>query len=213
MHIDPAGLSRQEVYKLLTGSVVPRPIAWVSSIGAAGVPNLAPFSYFTIACVEPPMLLFCPQRRPDGSPKDTLRNLSETGEYVLHIVSESLVEVMNQTAAEFPLGMSEFDQARIARVPSERVRPPRVAAAPVAFECRVERMVRLGDTTGADVVIGRVLLIHIADEVYRDGYVILDALRPVARLAGSDYARVTDTFSLPRPIYDPVTHGAPRPDA
>ncbi len=212
MQIDPAGLPRQDVYKLLIGSVVPRPIAWVSSIDAAGVPNLAPFSYFNIACVAPPMLLFCPQRRPDGSPKDTLRNVTETGEFVLHIVNEALVEAMNRTAAEFPPGMSEFEEARIARAPGERVRPPRVVAAPVAFECRVEQIVRLGDAAGADVVIGRVLLIHIADEVYRDGYVILDALRPIARLAGSDYARVTDTFSLPRPIYDPATHGASQPD-
>jgi flavin reductase (DIM6/NTAB) family NADH-FMN oxidoreductase RutF len=213
MQIDPAGLPRKEMYKLLTGSVVPRPIAWVSSISAAGVPNIAPFSYFNIACVEPPMLLFCPQRHPDGSPKDTLRNVTETGEFVLHLVSESLVEVMNQTSAQFPPGMSEFDQARVMRVPAERVVPPRVADAPVAFECGVEQIVRLGDATGADIVIGRVLLIHIADEVYRDSYVILDALRPVARLAGSDYARVTDTFSLPRPVYDPMTHGDPQRDS
>lgn len=196
MQIDPAVRSVREVYRLLIGCVVPRPIAWVSSVSASGIPNLAPFSFFTVACDDPPMLLFCPLRRPDGAPKDTLRNVQETGEFVIHIVSEPLAMAMNQTAAEYPHDVDEFAQAGVTPVPGTRVRPPRVAEAPAAFECRVEQLVAL---EGSTVVIGRVLLIHLRDELYRDGAIQLAALRPIARLAGNSYARVTDTFEMTRP--------------
>lgn len=201
IRIDPTQLSRQAMYKVLIGSVVPRPIAWVSSLSADGERNLAPFSYFNIACIEPPMLLFCPQHRPDGSHKHTLDNVQATGEFVLHIVSEDLVAPMNQTSADYPQGMDEFEQAGLDTVPSDLITPPRVAAAKIAFECRAEQIVPLGGLAGATVVIGRVLLVHVADDVWDDGYIVLDALKPVARLAGNGYARVTDTFDLPRPEY------------
>ncbi len=201
IRIDPKELSRQAMYKVLIGSVVPRPIAWVSSVDADGARNLAPFSYCNIACIEPPMLLFCPQHRPDGSHKHTLDNVRATGEFVLHIVSEDLVAPMNQTSADYPQGMDEFAQTGLDAVPSELIAPPRVAAAKIAFECRVEQIVSLGGASGAAVVIGRVLLVHVADDVWNDGYIVLDALEPVARLAGNGYARVTDTFDLPRPEY------------
>ncbi len=203
IRIDPAEQTRKDNYKLLIGAVVPRPIAWVSSLSVAGVPNLAPFSYFTIACQDPPMLLFCPQRRADGTIKDTQRNIAATGEFVLHIVSEALVGPMNQTAAEYPPELSEWDQTQLAAAQSERVAPPRIADAPIAFECRVEQQLSVGGLTGADIIVGRVLLVHVRDDVYNDGYVLLESLQPVGRLAGHDYARVTDTFSLPRPEYRP----------
>lgn len=202
IQLNPETLSQKDVHKLLIGSVVPRPIAWVSTISADGVPNLAPFSYFTIASTQPPMLLFCPQRRADGSIKDTQRNVEATGEFVLHIVSHALAEPMNQTSAEFPRGISEFEIVGLTPVPSTTVRPPRVAQAPIAFECRVEHDLHVGGSIGGNVVIGQVLLIHLQDEVYRDGYVVLDALQPVARLAGNDYTRVSDTFALQRPVYN-----------
>jgi len=201
IRIDPTQLSRQAMYKVLIGSVVPRPIAWVSSLSADGERNLAPFSYFNIACIEPPMLLFCPQHRPDGSHKHTLDNVQATGEFVLHIVSDDLVASMNQTSADYPQGMDEFEQAGLDTVPSDLITPPRVATAKIAFECRVEQIVPLGGLAGAAVVIGRVLLVHVADDVWDDGYIVLDALKPVARLAGNGYACVTDTFDLPRPEY------------
>ncbi|WP_026369739.1 flavin reductase family protein [Kallotenue papyrolyticum] len=196
MQIDPAARPVREIYRLLIGCVVPRPIAWVSSLSADGVANLAPFSFFTIAGDDPPLLLFCPLRRPDGAPKDTLRNVQATGEFVIHIVSEPLAAAMNQTAAEYPYGVDEFAQAGVTPVPSLRVRPPRVAEAPVAFECCAHRIVELERSA---VVIGRVLLIHLRDEVYHEGYIQLAALQPIARLAGNSYARVTDTFELARP--------------
>jgi flavin reductase (DIM6/NTAB) family NADH-FMN oxidoreductase RutF len=203
MQIDPAKLSEREVYKILTGTVVPRPIAWVASISQDGRPNLAPFSYFNIACSDPPLLLFCPQRRGDGSPKDTLRNIEASGEFVLHIVSEELTPAMNQTSAEYPADIDEFSAAGLRSVPSLVVAPPRVADAVVAFECRVEQIVHVGNERGGDIVIGRVLLIHLRDDVYRDGHIMLNTLKPVARLAGNEYARIGDTFSLARPIYHP----------
>lgn len=201
IEIDPTTLDRKAMYKIMIGSVVPRPIAWVSSIGADGTRNLAPFSYFTIASIEPPMLVFCPQRRPDTSSKDTLRNVEQAGEFVLHIVSEDLVDPMNQTSAEFPPDMDEFEKAGLQALPSVLVAPPRVAKAKIAFECRVEQIVPVGGTTGGALVIGRVLLVHVAEDVWDDGYIVLEALQPVARLAGNGYARVTDTFDLPRPVY------------
>lgn len=201
IQFDPNEYDRKAVYKLLTGSVVPRPIAWVSSIDADEQPNLAPFSYFNIACSDPPMLLFCPQHRPDTTRKDTLHNVEQTGEFVIHIVSQELAHVMNQTSAEYPSGMNEFEQAAIRQVPSLRVKPPRVADAKIAFECRVEQITRVGGETGGAVVIGHVLLVHLADDVWDDGYIVLDALKPVGRLAGSGYARMTDTFDLARPEY------------
>jgi flavin reductase (DIM6/NTAB) family NADH-FMN oxidoreductase RutF len=203
MQIDPATLSEREVYKIMIGAVVPRPIAWVATVSADGRPNLAPFSYFNIACTDPPMLLFCPQRRGDSSPKDTLRNIQTTGEFVLHIVSEELTVAMNQSSADYPSELDEFEMVGLRSLPSQLVVPPRVADAAVAFECRVDQIVHVGNERGGEVVIGRVLLIHLRDEVYQNGYILLDALKPVARLAGNDYARVTDTFTLPRPVYHP----------
>ncbi len=202
MQIDPANLDRQGIYKLLIGTVVPRPIAWVASIADDDTPNLAPFSYFNIACIEPAMLLFCPQRRSNGTKKDTLLNIEATNEFVLHIVGEELTAQMNQTSAEYPHGTDEFAAANLRPVASSRIRPPRVAEAPVAFECRVEQIIHAGGATGADIVIGRVLLVHLRDDVWQDGYILLDALKPVARLAGTGYARVTDTFNLPRPVLE-----------
>ena len=201
MVIDPASLEAREVYKLLIGSVIPRPIAWVSTISAAGLPNLAPFSYFNIASSNPPMLLFCPSRRANGAKKDTLLNVEATQEFVIHIVDEPAVEAMNRTSADYPPGANEFEIAGLESAPSTKVRPPRVAAAPVAFECRLFQIVPLGDEQpGGEVVIGRVVLIYVRDDVRVGTYIDLTALRPVARLAGSGYARVTDTFDLHRPV-------------
>ena len=205
MLIDPSTLENREVYKLLIGTVVPRPIAWVSSISADGKPNLAPFSYFNIACAHPPTLLFCPNRRADGAKKDTLLNIEATGEFVIHIVDEHTVYAMNQSSAEYPSGVNEFEKAGLTALPSTRVRPPRVAESPVAFECELVQIVGLGDgPSGGEIVIGRVVLIHVRDDVRPDSHIDLRALAPVARLAGSGYARVTDTFELQRPVLQPL---------
>lgn len=201
MVIDPLTLEAREVYKLLIGSVVPRPIAWVSTMSAEGQPNLAPFSYFNIGCANPPTLLFCPDRRPNGAKKDTLLNVEATEEFVIHVVDEANVEAMNRTSANYPAGVNEFEAAGLLTVPSTKIRPPRLASAPIAFECRLFQIIPLGDgMSGGEVVIGRVVLMHVRDDVRVGTYIDLEALRPIARLAGDGYARVTDTFDLPRPV-------------
>ena len=203
--LDFSALDRAATYKVLTSAVVPRPIAWASTVDAAGRPNLAPFSYFTVASSAPPVLVFCPQLEADGDegvrPKDTLLNVEATGEVVLHVVSHALASAMNATAAALPPGQSEFEHAGLRAVPSDRVRPPRVAEAPIAFECAVEQVMRLGEEPGAGaLVLARVLLAHFAPGVHNGRYALLGGLDPIARLGGAEYTRAVDgRFSLTRP--------------
>lgn len=196
LQIDPQAHERKTLYKLLTGLILPRPIAWVSTLSAEGVANLAPFSYFTIAAVSPPTLLFCPANHPDGSAKDTLRNLDACPEFVVHCVSEELAAAMNQTAAPYPPAISEFAAAGLTMAPSSLVRPPRVAEAKAAFECRLTERLAVGD---GNVVLGEVVAIHVSEAVYVDGYIDLDALAPIGRLVGDGYVRATDRFAIGRP--------------
>lgn len=198
MILNPDDLASNERHKLLIGTIVPRPIAWVSTMSAEGQLNLAPFSYFTIACAEPMTLLFCPQNSPTGK-KDTLRNIEAVPEFVINLTNEATAEAMNLSATPLPHGQSEFEWAGVTPAPSESIRVPRVAEAPIAFECRLQRIVTVSDgPEGGAVVFGEVQRIHLREDIYVGGYVDLDALQPIARLAGNRYARVTDTFELAR---------------
>lgn len=202
MEISPDTLPWQSVYKLMIGSIVPRPIGWISSVDAAGRPNLAPFSFFNVASANPPHVLFCPVvRNIDGQPKDTLTNVRTTGEFVANIVSEPLAAQMNITSIEFPADVDEFAAAGLTPVPSLTVRPLRVAESLMHYECRVAQIVDLGDVPGSgSVVIGRVLHIHVADDLLLGADKIdLARLQAIGRLAGNGYCRVTDLFDLPRP--------------
>lgn len=202
MEINPDTLPNLSVYKLMSGSILPRPIGWVSSVDAEGRPNLAPYSFFNGVCPNPPHVLFCPNiRRTDGSNKDTLNNVRATGEFVLNIVTESLAAAMNITAAEVPADVDEFEAAGLTIAPSIAVKPPRVAESPIHFECKVAQIVDISDEPGGgSVVIGRVVHLHIDDRLLIDGDKIdLAALQPVGRLAGGGYCRVTDLFELERP--------------
>lgn len=199
MLLSPADLSDNERYKVLIGAIVPRPIAWVSTISPHGVPNLAPFSYFTIACTDPMTLLFCPQRQPNGAKKDTLVNIEATGEFVINLTNEATAGAMNRSATTLPYDESEFEWAGVTPLPSEIVNVPRVAEAPIAFECVIRQILDIGGGEGGGtVVLGTVQCIHIRDDVMVDGYIQLDVLKPIGRLAGSAYTRVTDTFQLKR---------------
>ena len=202
MRINPTELSQTDAYKLLIGSVLPRPIAWVSSMSADGVLNLAPFSFFTVGASVPMTLIFCPlvpgaaHNRPK---KDTLRNIEEVKEFVVNITNEDLVQQMNLSATELPYGESEFAWAGLTPAPSTAIQVPRVAEAPVSFECKLQRVVTISEAPGGgSAVFGEVQCVHIKDEIYRDGRVALDLLKPIGRLAGAGYTRVTDTFDLPR---------------
>lgn len=200
--IDPSQLPEHDVYKLMSGAIVPRPIAWVSTVSADGLPNLAPFSFFNAVCEDPPTLLFSTSiRKVDGQAKDTYHNIVATGEFVVNFVTEALAEAMNLTAVEAPPHVNEFERAGLTAAPSLRVRPPYVAESPIQFECRLSEIVTVGNGIGGGyVILGTIVHMRFADSVYRDNnYVDIDAYQPVGRLAGADYARVTNRFALQRP--------------
>lgn len=201
MQLDFTQLSKAEAYRWLASTVTPRPIAWVSTLSADGQSNLAPFSFFQVISDSPPTLLVNTSVREDGSVKDTLRNVRETGELVIHLVSAAQAEAMNATAAWLPHGVSEIDHAGIATVPSERVAPPRVAGAPVAFECRLaEIMPYPAENPSSLLIFARVLLAHVDDSVMQDERHVDPAkLDLVGRLGGTQYSRTRDTFSMVRP--------------
>ncbi|MFN8374880.1 MAG: flavin reductase family protein [Anaerolineae bacterium] len=201
MEIAPESLPWQSLYKIMTGSVVPRPIGWISSVDAQGRYNLAPFSFFNVVCANPPSVLFCSSvRGSDGGSKDTLNNVRLTGEFVVNIVSEPLVAAMNLTSGEFPPDVDEFEVAQLAC--------PLCARAPAArrqlirgHECTLTQIISVSDQPGGgSVVIGRIVYAHVSDEVLIGADKIdLAKLQPVGRLAGTSYARVTDVFDLVRP--------------
>ena len=202
MEISPETLPWTSVYKIMIGSILPRPIGWISSLDPSGCVNLAPFSFFNAICANPPHVLFCPMvRSTDHAEKDTLRNVRQMGEFVVNIVTEELAERMNATSTELPAEVDEFFFANLEKMPSVAVRPPRVAASPIHFECRVVEIVDLGDHPGAgSVVIGRVVHLHVSERVLVGGDKIdLAQLKPVGRLAGAAYCRVTDIFEMQRP--------------
>ncbi|WRZ94400.1 flavin reductase family protein [Streptomyces sp. NBC_01007] len=190
---DPDQLTSRVFYGLLTALVVPRPIAWVSTIGADGVDNLAPHSFFTIACVEPPIVQFSSVQR-----KDTLRNVEETGEFVVNFAGEEHFEAINATSTDFPRGVSEFDVLGIEREPSLRVRPPRVAGSPAVLECKLHSTVRLGDST---VVFGRVVHAAVDQKVLVDGHPEIDRLRPLARLGKDEWGTLGAVREIERVRY------------
>lgn len=200
--LDVSTLSVGEAYKLLIGAIVPRPIAWVSTVSEDGVTNLAPFSFFNGVCSNPPSLLFCPVNHPDGREKDTLRNIRQTRQFVVNVASESLVAKMNQTSGDYPPETSEFREVGLTEAACRMVRAPRVAEAPASFECELLQIVDVGPGTAGSghVVIGKILFAHFADGVYEQGgRVWLERLKPVARLAGASYCPVREVFDLPRP--------------
>ncbi len=187
---DPDVIGPFPFYRLLTAVVVPRPIAWVSTTSADGVDNLAPHSFFTVACVDPPVVQFTSVGR-----KDSLRNVEATREFVVNLAPEPLFEQINATATDFPGGVSEFDAVGVAREPSLRVKPPRVADSPVALECVLHAVLGLGNSW---VVMGRVVHAAIAPTVLEDGSPRLDLLRPLSRLGGNEWGTVGGVREITR---------------
>lgn len=207
MEISADSLSSQQIYKLMTGSVVPRPIAWVSTLSQDGSANLAPFSYFNAVSADPPTVMFSAGLHSAERPKDTLRNVQETGEFVVNIVTESVVEAMNLSAVVAPYGVDEFAFAGVTPAPSHAVEAPRVLESPVNFECRVLDIYRVGgDAANNSVVFGQIVHIQVKDDLLLNDYKIDPVkLRPVGRLAGTTYSRVRDLFDLTRPVYGEKT--------
>ncbi len=178
-------------YRLLTALVVPRPIAWVSTLDAAGRGNLAPHSFFTVASGRPPVVLFSSLGR-----KDTVRNIEATGEFVISFTSESLLEEVNASSAPFEHGDDEAVELNIATEASEVVGPERVAASPASIECRLERIVEVGN---AFVVFGLVVAVTVRDEALENGHPAIERLRPVSRLGRDEWGRPPEVFRQTRP--------------
>jgi len=198
MRIDASTLDSRASHELLKGCVSPRPIAWISTLSSDGVANAAPYSCFTFVALVPPMVCFSVEPRPDGAKKDTLRNAEFTGDFVVNLVPEELAGAMNATAEDFPPEVSEIAKVGLTATASERVRSPRIAESPVNLECRVTQVIELGRSRHS-LVIGEVLVVHVRDDLYRDGTIDVARLRPVARLAGNEYCRLGEVFELDRP--------------
>ena len=203
MKVDPATLSPDAAYFWQAATILPRPIAWTSTLNEDGTANLAPFSFFTGVSADPPTCLICVARRrqqPDGTrpPKDTWRNIERSGEYVIHVVNDALGGQMNATAHDFPYGTDEFAAAGLTKLASDRVAPPRIGEAPEAMECRLERIVEVG-RAGTAVIIGEILLWHVHDELLVNGRIDPGRLDAIGRMGGPTYTRTRDRFDMTRP--------------
>lgn len=210
MIFDPSTLDRRALNGLLNGLVAPRPIAWVSTVGAGGRPNLAPFSFFNAFSFAPPTVGIGPGSR-QGVNKDTLRNIRETGEFAVSVVTEDLARLANATSAEFGPEVNEWEALGIEAADCEVITPKRVKASPASLECRVLQIVELGDegTPGNGLVIGRVVRIHVDDAALDGMRPNPEALKLVARMGGDDWCRTRDRFTLRRPSStDPAVVGS-----
>lgn len=202
MEIKTDSLEWKDAYKLLQGSVLPRPIAFVSSQDENGTTNLAPFSFFTVISANPMMVCFSPMRRgTDGAKKDTLNNIEATKQFVINIVSEDFVQQMNDCATEFPSDVDEFEASGLTKTESAVVKPPRVRESRVHLECELDQVLHFGqDEAGAgSLVIGKVVHVHVDDDLYENGRINSEKLNPVGRLAGATYTLpLARTFELQR---------------
>jgi flavin reductase (DIM6/NTAB) family NADH-FMN oxidoreductase RutF len=207
MIVSTSELDHKDLYSLLLNAVAPRPIAWVSTTSAAGQLNLTPFSFFNVICVDPPLLAFAPGlRQPKqhedrhGEPKDTLRNIRETGEFVVNVVTYSLREAMNLTSGEYDASVNEFELAKLTPEKSNTVKPSRVAESPVSFECKLHRILDFSPApTSGNLVIGQIVSIHINDAHLKDGRLDRNSLDLIGRMGGLQYTRTTQRFEMVRP--------------
>ena len=201
MLLDFQTLSARDAYAWMVQAITPRPIAWVTTMNAAGQTNLAPFSFFQGVCANPPTLLFTGANDRTGKKKDTILNIEAVPEFTVSVVPYSLAEPMNSTAAPLPHGESEYEHFKIESAPSSLVKPPRVAAAPVAFECRLDRIVHVGEgPLAANVVFGRILCLHVSESVLGAAGTIDPAkLDLIGRMGGDLYTRTAGFFSITRP--------------
>jgi len=201
MIINPAEHDYRNIYKLMVGVIVPRPIAFVSTVSSDGILNLAPFSFFTGISANPPVICFSPMiRGSDGARKDTLRNIEAVKEFVVNIVSEEFAQRMNICSAEFPPEIDEFQMSGLTPVPSDLVKPPRVKESHINMECRLVQIVEVSaKPLGGSLVLGEVLRFHVDDELFNNYKIDPDRLKPIGRMGGPTYTRTTDRFDMERP--------------
>lgn len=197
----PSDMNPSEVYQLMVSTIMPRPIAWVSTVSSDGVSNVAPFSFFNGVTASPPTLVFSAVNNRHGAKKDTVRNIEATGEFVVNVVSAEFAEAMVRTSGSFEYGTSEFEACGIPSEPSECVKAPRVLGVPVCFECSLEQIVIIGEgALAANLVIGRIQLVHVRDECLDENGTVLSAgLQLIGRMGGSSYVSTKDVFEIERP--------------
>lgn len=198
MKFETTSMAPRDTYQWMTRLINPRPIAWVATISEKGVANLAPFSFFNGVGSKPPTLLFCPANKRDGSPKDTLLNIRQTGEFVVNIVTMPFAEQMHQTADELNPDIDEFEFATIKKSPSAKVRVPRVADALAAFECEVMQIISLAVGPGAaNLVIGRIVCFHVSDTLFdQDGVFDSSSLPTIGRMGDREYTKTSERFTM-----------------
>jgi flavin reductase (DIM6/NTAB) family NADH-FMN oxidoreductase RutF len=204
LSFNPVECQPREIYKLMTGIIVPRPVALVSTVSREGVANLAPFSFFSGVGAVPPTVLFCPALREDASAedprKDTLRNAEETGEFVINVVSDAIADAANASSAEVPPQVDEFLLSGLTPIPSEIVRPPRVAQSPAQMECKLLQVIYTGHAPRSGVIVlGEVLRFHLRADLFENFRVDPAALDAVGRMAGNTWVRTRDRIELIRP--------------
>ena len=202
MIIDPR--NNENFYYALTSVIIPRPIAFISTVSESGNLNLAPFSFFNAIASNPPTVAISIARNTPSKPKDTLANIEATGEFVINIVVESIAEAMNSTAAEYPGDTDEFEIAGLTPAPSTIIKPPRVLESPVNLECRLNQIITIGQgETESGLVLAEVIAMHLDDKVITDNRVDSRKLKAVGRLGGSEYSHTDGIFTLVRPVYHP----------
>jgi flavin reductase (DIM6/NTAB) family NADH-FMN oxidoreductase RutF len=199
--IDPASLGRKEAHDLMVGAALPRPIAFVSTVGAGGICNLAPFSFFIPMSVNPSIVGLGIGRKRDGSKKDTLVNIELTKDFVINLVTEGLAEAMNQTAGEYPIEVDEFKVAGLTPIRGDFVKSPMVGESPINMECRLLQILEYGEFPRINnFVIGEVIQVQVKDEFWADGEIQSSRLKAIGRMGGDLYCRTTDLFEMKRPV-------------
>jgi len=194
LQYDPAQIEPRAVYRLLTGAVVPRPIGWASTVSAAGVTNLAPFSFFTVVCVVPPMISLTIARNPDRSEKHTLKNIRETQEFCVNVVTGPVWKAMVDSANAFPEHECEFDKTGLTKIPCTKIGPPRVGEAPIHLECKLHQVIELGPNRHP-LVIGEVVYFHVDPACMTGAYIDMKKLDPIGRLNGFQYVTLGDILN------------------
>jgi len=197
MKIIPANLNKRESHELFMSAIVPRPIAFVSTVGEDGIFNLAPFSCFTSLCLKPALICLSIGWKRDGKKKDTLRNIEFTKDFVINVVDESLGEPMHLASFEFPSDVDEFKEVGLTPKKSDRVKAPRVAESPVNMECELIRVLEFGEIpSGCHVIIGKVVLVHVKDELWSVDHIIISKFKPLGRLGEELYCRAAEIFEM-----------------
>jgi flavin reductase (DIM6/NTAB) family NADH-FMN oxidoreductase RutF len=201
MKIDPGDRPPRDIYRLMTGLIVPRPIALVSTLSRDGIRNLAPFSFFTAVSANPPTICFSPMvRGRQASQKDTLHNIEATREFVVNVVTGNFAEQMNRTSGDYPPEVDEFVESGLTPLASDLIAPPRVAESPASMECRLHTILTIStEPLGGSLVVGTVVRFHISDELFSGENVDPDRLRAIGRMGTSAYVRTADRFEMPRP--------------